>query len=360
MTTAYEQVVLADSPLRLYPCNDTAAPLADISGNAQSAVVSGSPTYGAAGLLNSESSTALANTLTSYATIPTVGLPTGNSPISLEVWVKCTARQANYKGIFSVGSQVASESINLGYNTSNVLYGELKGTGVNGLLTTLNAIYHLVVTWDGTTLTFYVNGVSQGTVTPGAANLTYGAAILDAFSDSTSRSGWTDQYAAIYGVALSQARVTAHYNAGFSFLVSAALAGSGGMSAQPTALASAALAGSGAISAQSTALVGAALVGAGAVAAQPVALVGAGLAGSGGLAAQPTALVSAGLAGVGALWAQPTALVAAALAGVGTLKANATVLLPPPAGVSVALVGGPSGVGITATSGPSGVSIAVK
>src|SRR5579875_306972 len=151
MTTTYENVVLADSPLRLYPCNDSASPLADLSGNSQSAVISGSPTYQVTGLLNSENSTALQNTTTSYATIPTTGLPTGNSALSLEVWVKCLVRGSSFKGIFSVGTQTTGEAFNLGYNSSNQLYAELKSiNSVTGPTTVLNSIYHLVATWDGT------------------------------------------------------------------------------------------------------------------------------------------------------------------------------------------------------------------
>lgn len=345
MTTVYEQVVLADSPLRLYPCNDGASPLADLSGNAQSAAVSGSPTYGATGLLNSEASTALENALTSYATIPTSGLPSGNSPLSLEVWVQCLTRGSSYRGIFSVGTQATYEAINIGYNSSNQIYAEMKNiSAVTGPTTAINSIYHLVMTWDGTTLTLYVNGASQGTITPGAASITYGAAILDGFSDTSSRAGWTTQYAAIYGAALTSAQVTNHYNAGYSFLVSAALASGGGLAATPTALVGAALASGGALAAAPMALAGAALASGGGLSAAPMALVGAALASGGALSAQPSALVSAALASGGGLAAHPLALVSAALASGGTLAVRAAVLLPAPVGVSVSVTSGPVGV----------------
>lgn len=100
----------------------------------------------------------------------------------------------------------------------------LGGAGTNwtqltGPAASLNEWVHLVGTYDGTTARFYVNSVEvANTVTAFAPNDLYGLRIGAGDTESTSGNyfwpGRVDEVA-IYGSALSAARVQAHYAAAF-------------------------------------------------------------------------------------------------------------------------------------------------
>ena len=141
-------------------------------------------------------------------------------PISLEIWAKITSFVTGFPGLFSLGSGItgisfyADQQPELQNNNGG---GQVVGTAN---LSTATA-YHLVCTSDGT-LTgtfFYVNGVLQSATHAGSglaslAGLT--ASLLGGEFGSTSSLDATYGKAATYTAALTQAQVTANFNAGNS------------------------------------------------------------------------------------------------------------------------------------------------
>ena len=96
-----------------------------------------------------------------YTTISTPSF-SGKSPISICMWFKMTA-SSTYSPVFEFGKNAtngicvrhSSQVIRLEYGDGTNNYD--KSTGVT---TTLNTWYHICVTYDGTTLTLYRNGVN--------------------------------------------------------------------------------------------------------------------------------------------------------------------------------------------------------
>ena len=97
------------------------------------------------------------------------GLPQGASNRTIEFWGWLDKDYSTWQNIFSYGSPVAGQCF--GMNTSSSNTGTFRFTGYGsgdwntgvGVSRYLNQWHHYVWTYNGTTLNFYIDGVSQGT-----------------------------------------------------------------------------------------------------------------------------------------------------------------------------------------------------
>lgn len=219
----YVDMVMSDAPLRYYRLDEASGTTAnDISGNGRHGTLAGGVALGTAGMVAGDSDAAMTfNGTTSTISLPTVGLPTGNAPWSLECIFKCTAlppASTNAKIVcFGVTGNNQSGQI---YVRNNAGTGELwMGTGgaSNDVKTgtiALNTVYHAVVTWDGATLRGYQNaGAAVTLALAGVSVGTTAAYIGVALPGNTEYFAGVVDEVAIYGTALAAARVAAHYNA---------------------------------------------------------------------------------------------------------------------------------------------------
>ncbi|MGA3160800.1 MAG: LamG domain-containing protein [Terracidiphilus sp.] len=87
-----------------------------------------------------------------YTTSVNSKTPTGNSPWSLIAWVNCGSSCASYGYIFGT-----STSLTLYLNPTNLECGPFQST----LSLTVNAWHFVGCTWNGSTMTIYVDGSSQ-------------------------------------------------------------------------------------------------------------------------------------------------------------------------------------------------------
>lgn len=220
---SYQAVVLAESSLlsyyRLGEASGTVA--TDLGTRAQNGTLHGTITLGQTGLIKGDAGTCyLFNGSTGYVSCPTTGLPTGANPWSIECWVKFpTLPSNNFNGLASFGS-FASGSAALYYRGGNQNF-ELWHAGTGSHIDGPNgqgqagAIYHLVGTYNGSTVTLYVNGASVASATSITLNMVQSFSNIGV--DDTGDGDYTNgliQEVAFYSTALSAAQVATHYNVG--------------------------------------------------------------------------------------------------------------------------------------------------
>jgi RHS repeat-associated protein len=231
--SSYASTVLGDTPSMYYRLGDPSGTLAaDSSGNGRNAYYQSTPyTLAVAGALVGDNDPAV--TIQSgccYFGQPTggsevqykltAGLPSGNASRSVEVWVKTT--NTGTQGLVGWGTASGHEVFQLRLVSGNQI--QLVSSGDDPSFTAgytiANGSWHLItVTYDGTTLTGYLDGQSLGTTTFSGALST----VLSTNGLILGHDVWCgvgcNQYngsldeVAIYGAALSSAQVAAHFNA---------------------------------------------------------------------------------------------------------------------------------------------------
>lgn len=218
--SGYLSEVLADAPIMYWRCGEASGTtLVDASGNGYDAALLGSYSLGTAGLLTSDSDTAITftNGRAQQATPPTIS---GSYTIEMIVTpqssfaggVVCGSRQPTDCGmqlvISSTGTQAAFG------NGSGWITTSASTSGSHFL----NTRYHLVFEVDDATHTWttYVDGVAEGSGSySGTAVLTDGTHDFyfgdNGRNDGYSQPGIYDEVA-VYDYALGAIRVAAHYS----------------------------------------------------------------------------------------------------------------------------------------------------
>ena len=177
---------------------------ADSSGNGGWAVYNSGTTLGTAGAIPNDPDTSIAGSLT-YGT--GTGLPTGNAPRSVEVWLKTTSTSFqtlvqwgdNANGATNFNLQVVGDQIFINVNNQT-------NPSFSSPYTLANGQWHLVtLTYNGTALTAYVDGNSIGA--PWTVNLNTDPSALAAGGGFT---GNLDEIA-VYNRVLSASEVSTHF-----------------------------------------------------------------------------------------------------------------------------------------------------
>lgn len=193
----------------------------DSSGNGHDGTLSGGVTVAQAGLIKGDpNGSMLFDGTSGLINLPTTGLPTGANPWTLEAWVKMPGTLpvsgSGFNGVVSIGTNVSKQIAWMYYRTTSQKFrldtadNTINFTGV----AVGNGIYHLVGTYDGVTVTFYVNGVAQGTYAD-TLSITYGTAQIGDDNGGDLWSGIIDE-AAIDTKALTANQVTVNYQAGIA------------------------------------------------------------------------------------------------------------------------------------------------
>lgn len=229
----YDQIILADNPVAYWPMDDpdTSTIFRDLSGNRLHATVL-NPNGGTrqagrmarGGAAFSWQDTQAPNCL--YGRV-------GDSPllrpskITLEAWIEPvnfakgsgvnvryiigkTAADNDFHGgyILAIGSGAASQG-----TVPTFCVNLLFGSGVTSVYPT--SPLYLVGTYDGVNLQTYLNGVALGLIADNAGIAdTTGMPLYLGRGDTSRAAGHTAARLAIYNYPLTQAQVTAHYNAG--------------------------------------------------------------------------------------------------------------------------------------------------
>src|SRR5579864_2195660 len=197
---------------------------ADSSGNGAWGIYNTGATLGGSGALTNDGDTSFSGSMT-YNTGN--GLPTGNASRTVELWLKTTST-ANMTllqwGDASNGATDYIVQLTNGYRVWINLNNQTN-PALNAPYTLANGQWHyVVVTWNGTVFTLYVDGTSAGTWSNGGLQTT--STPLTIGNSSTS----LDEVA-VYNRALSQSEVTAHFLASGNSQPAAPQAGSVGATA---------------------------------------------------------------------------------------------------------------------------------
>lgn len=214
---SYQSEVLADNPL-LYLKQDESSgtTVIDSSGNSRNGTYSGSPVFGRPSLIVTDPSgkavkyngtEAAEHSFASYMNV---------TQLTCEAWVTPSTDSA----VKTIGCRFAPSSALWQFQIYNrdvraTIGGNTAGTGN---FTNAGTKYHCVMTHDGTNTKVYMDSVLKFTQNLGAVGTASGPFTWGANRTGASGAMFDFMYGdmdelAFYGTALSQARVTAHYNA---------------------------------------------------------------------------------------------------------------------------------------------------
>ncbi len=223
-SSLYDGVVLADNPLGYWRLGETGGPTAaDSSGNGWHGAYLGAPVFGRTGALTRNPDTSVSLTGTNAG----VSAPdrhdfVGTAPFSVEAWVRPQnlGASSDYKTI------VRKYGSGGGYwfwvnSIEGFGFQRMSSTGSSKVAagpSTTGVWLHLVATFDGAALRLYVNGAPRGSAGSAFALSDTTATVDIGIHNSlpgNSMNGDLDDVA-IYGTALSAARVAAHYQKGLN------------------------------------------------------------------------------------------------------------------------------------------------
>lgn len=231
---SYASEVLADSPFIYLHLNETSGTnAADNSGNGRNATYTGTVTLNQAGRVHDSGAAAVKlNGSTGYVSCPSTGVPTGNAVWTQEVVVRLDATGATGV-LISWGAANTLQEPNLYVDSAGNLIMSTWNTDTTVQALSTGVWYHLASTWDGTTHTAYVNGVSKVTSTPGTIATPASPAFTIGRNAGSNQyyASITVQEAAGYATCLSAARILAHYNAMVAVQGAATLLADGNLTA---------------------------------------------------------------------------------------------------------------------------------
>jgi hypothetical protein len=224
---SYVATVLADSPVAFWELNELTGTTAnDSSGNALSGTYTGGYTLGAVPPVNAPGAVLLDGS-SGYVNCGTPAALNLTAAWTLEAWVYLTstpsgsaliaeaytggANSVLYMLAFVTAGGSPASTLAGGYYASSTWHA------IAGPTPSLNTWHHTAVTWDGTTLRLYLDGIQVATGVPSSPPVSSMDGVYLGQSWDIAGSPYLPgrmACAAIYGTALSAARILAHYNAG--------------------------------------------------------------------------------------------------------------------------------------------------
>lgn len=211
VTNTYATEVLADSPLAYYRQGEASgSTMFDSSGNgSRDGTYFNSPTLGVSGLLTSGTDTAVTYNGTTQYGENSFSSWMNVSTVTIEAIIKTTTTSGT---VFGRGG--SNRNYRLGVSAGKAFI-EVSVGGTFPFLASSSLVndgnpHHIAGTWDGSTSTIYVDGVSRGTLSASGGLSTAGNPLRVAARSGDSFFAGTVEECALYGTALSSTRIAAH------------------------------------------------------------------------------------------------------------------------------------------------------
>lgn len=212
--SAYHQVVASDAPIAHWPLNETTGTTAADLAGANTGTYTNGPTLGATGALSGNGDTAASfDGVDDSVNIADTSALRLNGSFTIEFWAKLDTFANTWPGVVQKGNSGTADGYLVWYTSDGKLVfkrNNVERATTTGQLTT--SYKHFAVTYDGSTVRWYVNGVLDTSfaqtypTNAGTAQLRLGRG--DHAGDQT-----MDEVA-IYGAALSADQLLDHYRAG--------------------------------------------------------------------------------------------------------------------------------------------------
>ncbi|MDQ1684890.1 MAG: hypothetical protein QOC82_1627 [Frankiaceae bacterium] len=215
-TTAptYASTVLADDPVAYFRLGETSGTTAADASQHTTGTYSGGVALGQPGALHSDSNpAALFNGSTGLVTVRDSAALRLNGAFTVEFWAKLKSFMNSYPGLMVKGPSATANGYLIWYSSNGTLHFKRNNVDVAtpaGVFTT-TAYHHYAVSYDGTTLRWYVDGkaVASRAVTYPANN---GTDPLQLGRGDNYGNQFLDEVA-FYPSALTPTRVGAHFTA---------------------------------------------------------------------------------------------------------------------------------------------------
>jgi len=213
-SSSYRSEVLADSPAAYWRLDETSGTTAGSETSTDAGTYQGGYTLGQPGaLVNEPSTAALFNGTTGTVNLRSSAGLNPTTALTLEGWVKPTSLPATSATIIRKDAQYLLRITGSGGVVFRVWKGgSAREVATGSTLVRAGQWSHVVGTWDGSTMTVYVNGTARGSASVAApidssSNPLYLASVWASYDWVN---GSLDEVA-VYGTALPAARVQSHY-----------------------------------------------------------------------------------------------------------------------------------------------------
>jgi len=155
-----------------------------------------------------------------YATTGYAGFPSGNNNRTISAWIKPSDVSTDNQTLLVYGTTATRQGFSFDLDQNALMVQTYAQAASAGSTTTLSTgtWYHAAVTYDGTTITYYVNGVASGTATfaeslsTTLANSRIGTG-LDGWGGAAKFTGLIDDMR-VYNYQRTAAQILEDYNAG--------------------------------------------------------------------------------------------------------------------------------------------------
>jgi acid phosphatase type 7 len=233
--SSYSSTVLNDGPIAYWRLGETGGTTAaDASGNGHAGTYSGGVSLGSTGAIAADSNSAATfNGSTGQVSIPDTSGLRLNGAFSIELWAKTTSFVNSWPGLLVKGSASTANGYLIWYGSDGTLHFKRNGYDFTTPAGAITSSYkHLVVTYDGTTARWYINGALVRTATVSYPSSTDTSALMLGRGDQYGAEGLDE--VALYDKTLSAVQVSAHYSQGVSTASPTPSAGPTSASPSPT------------------------------------------------------------------------------------------------------------------------------